>query len=53
MLEARNIEWRAFGGRFQEAVGTTIQTASIDTNEDQRDQHFRSGDFLDGEKFRQ
>ena len=53
-------------GRFAEFAGTvtfapddaanssvafTIQTKSIDTNQAQRDEHLRSGDFFDAEKF--
>ncbi|HTV73839.1 MAG TPA: YceI family protein [Candidatus Acidoferrales bacterium] len=41
------------GSNVPEAVEATIETASIDTHEDQRDQHLRSGDFLDAEKFGQ
>jgi len=32
-------------------VEATLKAASIDTRTDQRDQHLRSGDFLDVEKF--
>jgi polyisoprenoid-binding protein YceI len=33
------------------SVTATIKAASIDTNNDQRDGHIRSADFLDAEKF--
>lgn len=33
------------------AVALTIQAASIDTNEPQRDQHLRSADFFETEKY--
>ena len=33
------------------SVSVTIQAASIDTNEKDRDTHLRSGDFFDVEKF--
>ena len=33
------------------AVETTIQVASIDTGDEQRDAHLRSGDFFDVEQF--
>jgi polyisoprenoid-binding protein YceI len=33
------------------SVAFTIQTKSIDTNQPQRDEHLRSGDFFDVEKF--
>ena len=35
----------------QSSVSLTIQAASIDTNESQRDQHLRSADFFDVDKF--
>lgn len=36
---------------FDSTVTTTIQAASIDTNNEQRDAHVRSNEFLDVEKF--
>ena len=33
------------------SVSVTIKTASIDTNNDDRDQHLRSADFFDAEKY--
>jgi polyisoprenoid-binding protein YceI len=36
---------------LQSSVGATIQAASITTNQEQRDTHLKSGDFLDVEKF--
>jgi polyisoprenoid-binding protein YceI len=33
------------------SVSATLKTASLDTRTDQRDQHLRSGDFLDVEKY--
>src|SRR5688500_13282787 len=35
----------------QSSVEFTIQTASIDTNSENRDKHLRSADFFDVEKF--
>ena len=36
---------------LQSGVTATIQTASINTSQEDRDGHLRSGDFLDVEKF--
>jgi polyisoprenoid-binding protein YceI len=36
---------------LQSSVTATIQTASITTNQQQRDDHLKSGDFLDVEKW--
>jgi polyisoprenoid-binding protein YceI len=36
---------------LQSTVSATIVASSIDTNQEQRDGHIRSGDFLDVEKF--
>lgn len=38
-------------GENDAAVDVTIQTASIDTRQDGRDQHLRSADFFDVEQF--
>ncbi|HLI97218.1 MAG TPA: YceI family protein [Candidatus Baltobacteraceae bacterium] len=39
------------GSDVPEAVNATIDAASIDTREDQRDAHLRSADFFEAEKF--
>src|SRR5690349_10684861 len=36
---------------MQTAVTATIQTASINTGQSDRDNHLRSGDFFDAEKY--
>jgi polyisoprenoid-binding protein YceI len=36
---------------LESSVAVTIQTASIDTRDEQRDGHLRSGDFFDAEAF--
>ncbi|HVW34024.1 MAG TPA: YceI family protein [Acidimicrobiia bacterium] len=36
---------------LESSVSVTIQTASVDTRDEQRDGHLRSGDFLDVEAF--
>jgi polyisoprenoid-binding protein YceI len=41
------------GGGLPTAVDVTIDAASIDTREEQRDAHLRSADFLEAEKFGQ
>jgi polyisoprenoid-binding protein YceI len=37
------------GNPFESSVAVTIQTASVDTRDEQRDGHLRSGDFFDVE----
>src|SRR5260221_339739 len=36
---------------FESSVAVTIQTASVDTRDEQRDGHLRSGDFFDVESW--
>jgi len=36
---------------FESSVAVTIQTASVDTRDEQRDGHLRSGDFFDAESW--
>ena len=38
-------------GPLQSSVDATINAASVDTNQEQRDAHVRSADFLDAENF--
>jgi polyisoprenoid-binding protein YceI len=41
------------GSDVPSSIEVTIEAASVDTHEEQRDQHLRSADFLDAEKYPQ
>jgi polyisoprenoid-binding protein YceI len=45
------VELPAAGGDLPTSVSATIDASSIDTREEQRDNHLRSADFFDVEKF--